>query len=206
MITQYDGSGAPEAGVVSPEARREAREDDADAQGAAQHFQREEVVVPPEEGLVAYVAAGEYANATYLIKAGEPVKAPLQAGGTIGIVPLVKRESDVWAKFINGVLVTDKPEVIKWCDEHPTICRRSDDPATKAWATLKDLQTHRANRERLHDPSEMDADASFPAGLTDNLREQAAKPGSPGGRAVESAEITKQSVERERAASDPSVS
>jgi hypothetical protein len=69
---------------------------------------------------------------------------------------------------------------------------------TKGWATLKELEARKANREKLLDASDMDADKTFPPGLVDNLREQAAKPGSSGDQLVEQAE-------QELAATEPSV-
>jgi hypothetical protein len=199
----YGDSGAPIEGVVSPEERTEHQTDASGAQAANQQFQSEEVKVAPDSGLVAFVAAAEYANRDHLVVQGKPVYRP-QEGATS---PWMRsRDGDVWAKFVEGILVTDDLQVIEWCDAHPKICRRSDDPMTKSWATLKELQARRANREQLLDPSTMDADESFPPHLMDAAREQAAKPDSPGGRLVESAEVSKHSIEQKRADSDPSVS
>ena len=194
-MPDYGNSGAPVEGTIAPEERRAAVGDVPATQAAHQTFQEETVAAPVDEALVSYVAAGEYANRDFLVVAGKPVAIPITAGSTPGVIPLIKREGDVWAKFSSGVLVTDDPRVIKWCDEHPTICRRSDDPMTKGWSTLKELQTRRANREQLLDPTSMDADESFPPNMMDGLREQAAKPDSPGGKLVESAELTKRSIE-----------
>jgi hypothetical protein len=199
MVNEYGNSGAPEAGVVTPQQRGEVTGALPDRQGAATQLQTEEVTASPiEEGLVGFVAAAEHATSDWLVEAGKLVKAPIPAGSTSGIVPLVRRDGDVWAKFSNGVLVTKDPKVIKWCDEHSKICRRSSDPVTKGWATLKELEARKANREKLLDASEMNADETFPPGLVDNLREQAAKPGSSGDQLVGQAE-------QELAATEPSV-
>lgn len=203
----YGTSGAPVAGEVTLEQRSAALADVPGTKAAEQQLKDEEAVVGTNAGLVGYVAAPEHANKRWLVKKGTPVKTAMAAGGSVGIIPLVTREGDIWAKFVNGVLVTDVPEVIDWCDEHPQICRRSDDPATKGWATLQELSTRRANRERLLDPSDMNADETFPVGLGNgdgDLRDQAAKPGSAGGQLVESAETSKQAAEQERAARDVS--
>jgi hypothetical protein len=194
----YGNSGAPAEGVVTPAERNEAAPGLPGRQEAAEQLKTTEVAVEAPEGMVAFVAAAEHANSDYLVEAGKLVKAPFTAGTTPGMIPIVKRDGDVWAKFTSGVLTTDDPKVIKWCDEHPTICRRSDDPTTKSWATLKELQARKSNREQLLDTSEMDADEAFPPNLVNNLREQAAKPGSSGDQLVERAE-------QERAAASPSV-
>lgn len=191
----YGDSGAPVAGEVAPQAKQEARGDLQGRQAASEQLGEEKIDVTVEEGQVAYVAAAEHSNSAHLVEAGTLVKTALAPGNTSGIVPLVTREGDVWAKFINGVLVTDDSKVIAWCDEHTKICRRTTDPATKGWATLKDLSARKANREQLIDPSEMNADDTFPVGMVDNLRAEAAKAGSPGSDLVEAAETSRQSIE-----------
>ncbi len=196
----FGDSGAPSAGEVDSAERADATDGVQGRKQASAKFQSEEAVALVDEGLVAYVAAEEHANSRWLVVPGKAIAAPITAGGTPGMIPLVRREGDVWAKFINGVMVTDNADVIEWCKNHTKICRRSDDPMTKSWATLKSLQARRANRERLLDSSEMDADEAFPAGMIGSLQEQAAKSGSPGAAAVESAETTKESIAQSRAA------
>jgi hypothetical protein len=197
MTQEYGSSGAPTEGVVSSQQRQDATADQAGAAAAAQTLEKESVVAEAEDGLVAYVAAAEFANHRWLVKAGEPVYLRQEGATSPG---MRSRDGDVWAKFVNGVLVTDKPEVIAWCEAHPTICRRETDPSTKAWATLKALQTRLANRERLLDPTEMNADESFPVNGAGNLHEQPASPDSAGGQAVESARLSRESIQQERAA------
>lgn len=197
----YGDSGAPAEGTVSPEARKEALGDMPGARSASQQFGGEEIEAPADSNLVAYVAAAEHANLEKLVKAGNPIAAPMSASGPTGVIPLMKREGDVWAKFVNGILVTDDPVVIKWCDENPSICRRESDPMTKGWATLNELSVQKANRDQLVDPSDMNADETFPPGVVgdDNLREQAAKPDSTGGQLVKSARLSREAAEQERA-------
>lgn len=193
-----EDSGAPFAGTVSPEEMAAATQGLAERQNAAELLAKEKVV--PETGLVSYVAAPEYAQKSFLIKAGEPQAAPIQMGTNPGIKPLLRREGDKWARFVGGTLVTDDPDIIAWCDAHPTQCRRSDDPVTRGWHTLKEMQTRRANRDQAMDASQMDAEASFPAGMKlSPLAEQAAKDDSPGGRAVAAAELSREAAERDRA-------
>ena len=193
MGQDFGNSGAPDGGVATAAARDAALGDVPGIQAASATLGKETIVVEAEDGLVAFVAAEEYANNKWLIEAGKVIKAPVQAGGTIGIVPAVTREGDVWARFVNGILVTDDPKVIAWCNARPTICRPETDPSTKAWATLKSMQTRRANRERILDPSEMNADETFPVGQT-KLSEHVVSDDSQGGQAVESARVTRESV------------
>ena len=163
----FGDSGAPAEGIVSPEQRAEAAQVVAGSKEAAAVFNPADAVVtsPDDDELIAYVAAEAYANSRWLVKHGVAVKAPIGSGTTPGMIPLVKREGDVWVKFVNSVMVTKDPLVIAWCEENTDKCRRSDDPTTKGWATLKSLKASRANREKLIDTTEMDADAAFPPGL-----------------------------------------
>jgi len=191
----FGNSGAPEAGAPSQQERQDLPDNQA-ATAAASTLEKQELAVPIEdEGMVAYVAAAQHANSRWLVHPGEVVKAAIAAGVTTGIIPLVKRDGDIWAKFVNGVMVTDDPAIIKWCGENTDKCRRSDDPMTKGWATLKNLQARKANREQLVDPSEMNADEAFPADLTEHLKSQAAKSGSAGDELVKNAERTKEAIQ-----------
>ncbi len=195
----FGNSGAEELGAPTPQERVDLP-DNKGATAAASILEKEDVQVEADDGLIAYVAAAQHANSRWLVQAGETVKTAIPAGVTTGIIPLVKREGDIWAKFVNGVMVTDNEVVIDWCGKHTDICRRSDDPMTKGWATLKGLQARLANREQLIDPSEMNADEAFPAGLVDHIVAQAAKPGSPGDAAVKNAELTKESIRQRQEA------
>lgn len=102
-------------------------------------------------GYVAFVTYKKYANVTFLAKAGKPVFAPIQAGMPMGTVPVTHRDGDVWVKFVNGVCTTNDPEAIEWCQAHPDVCRRADDPRTRAWEALKSAQVELATREALID-------------------------------------------------------
>lgn len=200
MVQGYGDSGAPEMGTVTAEEKAADRPDSQGSVAAAGLLDKEDIAVEADDGLVSYVASDEHANSRWLVKPGDAIKTAIPAGVTTGIIPLVKREGDIWAKFVNGVMVTDVPEVIEWCSKNTDKCRRSDDPMTKGWATLKSLQARRANREQLVDPSEMNADEAFPADLAEHIA-QAAKSGSAGADAVDNAELTKKSIRDKRAAS-----
>ncbi len=102
-------------------------------------------------GFVAYVTYKKYAYATILAKAGTPVKAPMTAGTPLGLTPLSHREGDIKVKFVAGVCTTNVPEVILWCEEHKEVCRRADDPRTRAWEALKSSQVELGSREALID-------------------------------------------------------
>ena len=192
-MPEYGDSGAPAAGSVTGEERAGAAS--SPEERAAGTVLLKEEIAPPPDGVYAYVASDEFANSRFLVKAGEPTKAMPQAGSTAGIMPLVNRIGDIWAVFTAGILVTEDPLVIAWCEENQKKCRRSDDPMTKPWATIKGLSTDRANRERLVPTDEIDADAAFPPHALDHaLAAQAAKEGSTGSEQVRNAEISRQSA------------
>lgn len=194
---QFGSSGAPVAGQVSPE-ERAAGVATSEEKQANDALAGSEVEAPPE-GFVAYVASEEFATSRFLVKAGEPKYRPQEGMTSPG---LRLREGDVWAVFTAGILVSDDPLVIAWCEAHPTRCRRSDDPMTKSWATLKGLSADRANRERLLATDEIDADAAFPPNALDSaLAAQAAKEGSAGANAVRDAEISRESAAKVAAGS-----
>jgi len=192
-MSEFGNSGAPAAGSVTAEER--AGSTSSPEERSANAGLLKEKINPAPEGVVAYVASDEFANSRFLVKAGEITKAPPAAGSTSGIIPLVNRIGDVWAVFTAGILVTDDPLVIAWCEANTKKCRRSDDPMTKSWATLRALSTDKANRERLVPTDEIDADAAFPPHALDtDLAAQAAKEGSAGAEQVRNAEISRQSV------------
>ncbi len=196
-MPEYGDSGAPAAGAVSSEEKAAAVA--TPVERAANATLLEEEIIPGSEDVVAYVAADEFANSRFLVQSGKPTPAPIVAGATSGVIPLINRIGDVWAVFTAGILVTDDPLVIEWCEDNPTKCRRSDDPMTKSWSTLKSLSTDRANRERLVPTDEINADEAFPPHALDTaLAAQAAKAGSAGDEQVRNAEISRQSAQDAR--------
>lgn len=200
MANDYGNSEAPIVGPVTTEERRAALEGVTERRDAATMLAQEPVAPPPEElsKFQSFVAAREYANATFLVQPGKPVPLPPAFAAGSSIQPLARREGDIWAKFAGGVLVTDNPVVVKWCEEHPKVCRSSDDPMTKGWATVKDMQARLSNRDALVDASQLDADETFPPGMAETLlaQAQAAKRGSAGVDAVEGAEAAREATEK----------
>ncbi len=174
-------------------------------QGASEDLQSKDTIAAPEaEAYKTFVSSEEFHNTRFLAKAGVAVKAPILAGSTSGIVPLVTRDGDLFAEFHSGVLVTKVPEVIVWCEEHPSVCRDATDPRTPGWATLKAMQTSKANREAALG-REIDVDAmAFPPVPGDAPVAVAAVPagGDVGTQAVATALNTQsklEEVETERA-------
>lgn len=190
-------------GEVSSQQRAEALKGLDERKAAAATLEQQKVAPPPAElqGHKGFVAAREYANATFLVKPGKPVPTPIVAGMPVGIQPLARREGDVWASFNGGVLVTDDPVIIQWCLDHPKVCRPSDDPMTKGWATIKDMQARLSNRDPIVDSSQLDADETFPPDMMERLasQAQAAKVGSPGADAVDAAETIREVTARREA-------
>ena len=92
------------------------------------------------------------------------------------------REGDVWAQFSGGMLATDDPVVIEWCEAHGPnedlhreyhrardestrgcraghgVCCDAKDPNAAAWVAMKDAQVPNASREATMSPG-MDVDA-----------------------------------------------
>lgn len=203
MTQDYGNSGAPTLEPVTQAERRAATEGLEGRKVAATGLEGVAVAPPPTEleGYRSFVAAREYANAVFLVKEGKLIEAPLAMGMTPGVKPLVRREGDKMAAFRGGILVTDDPDLIAWCLAHPKVCRPSEDPMTKGWATMKDMQTPLANRDALVDASQFDADETFPPGLADRLagQAQAAKVGSAGAEAVEAAETARELEQKRQA-------
>ena len=130
---------------------------------ASARLQEEQTIEAPQASESrTFVSAEEYNNTRFLAREGKVVKAPIVAGSTSGIVPLITRTDDLFAEFTAGVLVTKVPEVIAWCKAHPQVCRDATDPRTPGWATLKAMQAPKANREAALG-KEIDVDAmAFP--------------------------------------------
>ena len=190
---QFGDSQAPQAGEVSAE--QQAEQNFTPAERSAHNELLKENVAAPDDEIYAYEAADEHPKRRSRLKEGRHNKVAAAAGSTSGIVPLVNRTGDIWAVFTAGILVTEDPLVVTWCEVRPHMCRRSDDHMTRSWATMKALASHRANRERLVPTDEIDADIAFPAsGLTSGLAAEAAKEGSAGAEQVRNAEISKQSL------------
>lgn len=142
----------PVAGEVTAEERQRAATEAQAAQERSAPIDEGKVEAAPVEArqrFVAFVTHAQFANHSFLVKPGTPVKAPLHAGAPIGIQPLSHREGDVFAHFSNNVCTTDDPDVIAWCEKHPEICRPASDPRTRAWVQLKSGQIATGSREAL---------------------------------------------------------
>lgn len=88
-----------------------------------------------QAGFRCFVAPA-FVNSKFLAKAGKPVNVTTPDGRKF----TREREGDIWVKFSGGQLITDDPELIKWCVEHPNVCRDVADPQTDAWATIVEAQ------------------------------------------------------------------
>lgn len=96
--------------------------------------------------------APAHLNEKVLVKAGV-VKMRSNPGSPMDMA--VQRDGDIWARFQDGILVTEDPLIIAWCVAHPEFCRDAADPQTKAWAILVEAQTETSSRDsRL--PKNMD--------------------------------------------------
>lgn len=130
--------------------------------------------------------APTYPNARFLIRPGTIQKVPYQLGAPMGIASMSGRDGDVWAKFVNGVLSTDDPEINAWCEAHSgdpdahvayhnegsktgdcvklSSCKtpyglcREDGPNIDTWAELKMGQTPTSRRPAIISP-EINVDA-----------------------------------------------
>ncbi len=157
-------SGAPLRDVTT--AQRQAGSGDSTARReVSTQFAKEEIGSFDEaiaQGYRTFVAAKQFENHKFLVVVGTNIVAAPHAGTPIGVQPIVRREGDVWARFTNGVLVTNEDKVISWCEEHPKMCRDAADPRTGPWATLKEMQTQTPSREvTLENSFDVDA-AIFP--------------------------------------------
>ena len=59
----------------------------------------------------------------------------------------VRRDGDVWARFQEGILVTEDPDVVAWCEARPDFCRDARNPQTRAWAVMVEAQMETSTQE-----------------------------------------------------------
>jgi hypothetical protein len=130
--------------------------------------------LPPLESTVRVFICPQEPNTRYLVKAGTVVsfRDPNSPTGKRD----AQREGDIWAEFIEGVLATDDPEVIAWCEAHsvdealhqvyhrergqnirncpikPGLCCDATHPMAEIWADMKSAQMPLANREATMPP------------------------------------------------------
>ena len=135
---------------------------------------RKEGRVPdPIPGLRVFICP-QHPNTSFLIKAGVVLsfKDPNSPTGRRDTA----REGDIFADFHNGVLATDDPEVIAWCEAHGPyedahvvyhrekgtnprqcqarvgLCCDASNEMAEAWAEFKSAQIPLANREATMPP------------------------------------------------------
>jgi len=64
-----------------------------------------------------------------------------------GVIHKTTRVGDVEAEFRDGLLMTDDPEIISWCQARYPDILDMDDPAAEAMVVLQRFQTPRNNYE-----------------------------------------------------------
>lgn len=103
-----------------------------------------------EGGYRGFVAPLEQ-NTSILVKAGTIVQIRDPSSPT-GFRD-ASRQGDIFATFVNGVLVTNVPEVIAWCESHDALCRDVNDPQTDVWYEMKLAQIPLSTRDPSMAPS-----------------------------------------------------
>ena len=115
-----------------------------------------------EVGLRRFVSPA-HKNEQFIIP-GTVVQAPPNAFS--GGMPIdLRRDGDVVVRFNNGILITDDPKVIEWCEARdgtvletdletgeatvcePDICRDAEDPQTRAWVALVENTLNTSTKE-----------------------------------------------------------
>lgn len=147
-----NGEGAPIMGEVDREEQQALAGQRAKVEQAAKRLGEQPVEPIEEETRRKYrvFVAPIHKNARFLVKPGKLVqfRDPNSPTGTRD----ARRDGDVWAVFAGGVLVTDNPTIIAWCEKSTEICRDADDPRTEAWAMLKEGQVPTSTRDPLINP------------------------------------------------------
>lgn len=157
-----DAAPATQEEIDAAAASHEADQEAADALEKAK--EQEKLDLPDIEGYRGFVAPVER-NTRFLAVRGEVVQLRDQNSAT-GKRD-TQRQGDKWVEFHNGSFTTSDPDLIKWCEEHPNICRDSADPKTSLWFQIRFAQTKTSRRN----PS-LGAEANIDAfldGETDKL-------------------------------------
>jgi len=129
-------------------------------------------VPPPLRTGVRVFICPQQPNSLFLVKAGTVIsfRDPNSPTGKRD----ASREGDIWAEFIEGVLASDDPEVIAWCEAHSVdealhqvyhrergqkscpiktgLCCDAAHPMAEIWADMKSAQIPLANREPTMPP------------------------------------------------------
>jgi len=206
-MTEGEGAGI----VLDDEQRKEAQaqiaarnEVTAKAAEGMKAARKEGRVPDPIPGLRVFISP-QHPNTSFLIKAGTVIsfRDPNSPTGKRDTA----REGDIWAEFHSGVLATDDPEVIAWCEAHGPyadlhvayhkekgtdlrqcqaqvgLCCDASNPMAEAWAEFKSAQIPLANREATMPPG-IDVDKILTGGtLTEHT-------GGEGERLVRAAKAT----------------
>ncbi len=171
-----------DAPVLSPPQDQPKNEDRPAVDEIRKQTEQEQITVEEAQnlGFRTFFACKEYANKRFLVTPGKVATFPLQPGMPPGITPVGRRDGDIWAQFVNGVLVTDDADVIAFCLAHPQVCRDANDVRTPGWAALKELQVKLNNRE-VALPKDMDVDSMmYPEGVDQVVGDALATAGAPG--------------------------
>jgi hypothetical protein len=163
---------------------------------------------PPETTLRVFLCPKE-PNTTFLVKAGAMVsfRDPNSPTGKRD----AQRDGDIFARFVNGVLATDDPVVIEWCEGHGPdaeahkeyhrkvgtnaractvghgLCCDAQNPQAEVWAEFKSAQVPTATREATM-PTGIDVDAILTGGQLKGHT------GGEGTRLVQAAEATRKAA------------
>lgn len=170
--------------TLSDEDRAAAEAREQAAKTAASHLADIDAakIVPPQQRKVwrAFVSP-EFPHAKFLVKPGPMVSFPdpnsefgqrdvrrvdisNSADVTARRANTVGEVMEKWAVFAGGVLTTDDPDIIKWCEEHDgfhrdgngalitAVCMDANDTRTAGWFNLRKGQLNLADREPSFEP------------------------------------------------------
>lgn len=100
--------------------------------------------LPATPGPRRVFVAPAHQNEKILVKAGTPITRPNPAAA---MDMVIRRDGDIWARFQDGILSTEEPEVIAWCEAHSNFCRDAEHPQTRAWAVMTEAQMETSTQE-----------------------------------------------------------
>lgn len=152
-----------ETGIVEGKAAEVARAVAAEEEDLAERAQEELRKVRQKKGTAALKKYRAFVNPTkpntsFLVKPGELVRLRDQNSPT-GYRDTM-REGDVRAVFTSGVLVTNDPVIIAWCEANPDKCRDANLAGTEFWFNVRQAQIPLANRDPSLDQG-IDVDAAL---------------------------------------------
>lgn len=163
------------------------------------------------KGTLRLFLSAQHPNTKFLVQVGEVQSFKAQDSPT-GRRD-TNREGDVWAQFSGGMLATNDPIVVEWCEAHGPdedlhreyhrareestracraghgVCCDAADPNAAHWVAMKDAQIPNASREATMSPG-MDVD-----GLLQG-KTVSGPVGGEGDRLVEAARITEEAIKK----------